>query len=133
MSFATTWRDLQSSLNKILGEPCWTFYLQSLCLHLPKLVDTMNLCPLPYKWTTSQVRKNLPTFLSFLFLGYKSSLYIRANQIGLSFPYVQYNDQPAFPHEILTVYSVGTFLCLALATTSNATSKHFIYDYEVFL
>lgn len=54
-SCVTVLRDLQTSQIKILEEPCGTFYLPSLCLHLPKLVKTMNLCLLLYKWTTSQV------------------------------------------------------------------------------
>ena len=55
MSYVTTFRDLQTSLTEILEGPCATFYLPSLCLHLPKLVNKANLCPLPYKWTTNQV------------------------------------------------------------------------------
>lgn len=55
MSYVTTFRDLQTSLTEILEGPCATFYLPSLCLHQPKLVNKANLCPLPYKWTTNQV------------------------------------------------------------------------------
>ena len=55
MRYVTTFRDLLTSLIEILEGPCGTFYLPSLCLHLPKLVNTMSLCLLPYKWIINQV------------------------------------------------------------------------------
>jgi len=55
MSCVTTFRDLQTSPTEILEGPCATFYLPSLCLHPPKLVNKTSLCPLPYKRTTNQV------------------------------------------------------------------------------